>query len=86
MACTAPGIDRKKLWGLMREIKAVEKAIGRKATFGELLPFFEEWHRISEPFLDPEKTRDHVSTAILAPHCPQAPITLIMAAFPRRVF
>jgi hypothetical protein len=57
-ACTAPGTERKKLWGLMRDIKAVEKGIGRKATFGELLPFFDEWHSLSLPYLDPEKTRE----------------------------
>jgi hypothetical protein len=43
---------------LLRDIKAVEKGIGRKATFGELLPFFDEWHSLSLPYLDPEKTRE----------------------------
>jgi hypothetical protein len=44
----------------------VEKRIGRKLSNGELMLTFDEWHRLSQPFLDPQKTRDDYLAAFLA--------------------
>jgi hypothetical protein len=57
-ACTEPNSARKRLWQLLRDLKAIEKAIGREVEIAEFMPAFNEWHRLSEPFLDPAKTRD----------------------------
>jgi len=65
-ACTEPGTARKKRFQLLRDLRAVEKRIGRELTTGELMPTFEEWYRLSQPFLDPAKTRDDYLAAFLA--------------------
>jgi hypothetical protein len=57
-ACTQRNTAREKRWKLVRDLRAVEKGIGRELTLNELLPVFEEWHRLSRRFLDPAKTRD----------------------------
>jgi len=57
-ACTERNTARKRLWQLVRDVKALEKAIGREFTIDELMTVFEEWYRLSHPFLDPTKTRD----------------------------
>jgi hypothetical protein len=44
----------------------VEKGIGRELNIGELMPAFNEWHRVSQPFLDPAKTPDYYLAAFLA--------------------
>jgi len=65
-ACTERGTARKKRFQLLRDLRAVEKRIGRELTTGELMPTFEEWYRLSQPFLDPAKTRDDYLAAFLA--------------------
>ena len=39
-------------------MSAVEKRMGREAEIADVMPFFDEWYRISQGFLDPKKTRD----------------------------
>jgi hypothetical protein len=65
-ACKKRGTASKALFQLARDLRAVEKRIGREAEVAELMPFFEEWYRISEPFLDPAKTRDHYLAEFVA--------------------
>jgi hypothetical protein len=43
----------------------LEKGIGRELSIGELLIVFDEWHRLSQPFLDPQKTREDCLAAFL---------------------
>ena len=50
----------------MRDLRAVEKGIGRELDIAELMPAFDEWHRLSQPFLDPAKTPDYYLAAFLA--------------------
>src|SRR5205823_4500614 len=57
-ACTQRNTARKRCWQLLRDLRAVEKGIGRELTIGELMVVFDEWHRLSQLFLDPTKTRD----------------------------
>ena len=57
-ACTERSIAKKRLWKLLRDVRAVDERIGRKLSNRELMPAFDEWHRLSQPFLDPAKTRD----------------------------
>ena len=65
-ACTKPNSARERLWKLVRDLKAVEKGIHRELEVAELLPSFNEWHRVSQPLLDPAKTRDDYLSAFLA--------------------
>ena len=57
-ACTEPNSARKRLWQLLRDLKAIEKAIGREVEIAGFMPAFNEWHRLSQRSLDPAKTRD----------------------------
>ena len=66
-ACTRTGDTAgRKRFKLARDIRAVEKGIGRELSIDELLVAFDEWHRLSQPFLDPAKTRDDYWIAFLA--------------------
>ena len=65
-ACTEHNTARTKRWHLVRDLKAVEKGIGRELDIGELMLVFVEWHRLTRPFLDPQKTRDDYLAAFLA--------------------
>ena len=65
-ACTKRTTAKKGLWQLARDLRAVEERIGRKLSNGELMLMFDEWHRLSQPFLDPQKTRDDYLAAFLA--------------------
>jgi hypothetical protein len=64
--CTGRNTARERRWQLVRDLRAVEKGIARKLTNGELMLAFGEWYRLSEPFLDPAKTRDVYLAACLA--------------------
>jgi len=64
-ACTERNTARSRRWRLLRDLKAVEKGIGRKLNLDERLPVFAEWHRLSLPFLDPAKSRDAYLAAFL---------------------
>ena len=65
-ACTQRSTARKRRFKLARDLKALEKGIGRQLEITELMPAFDEWHRLSQPFLDPAKTRDDYLAAFLA--------------------
>jgi len=66
LACTEPKSVRKRLWQFARDLRAVPKRLGRKLSNSELMLAFDEWHRLSQPFLDPRKTRDDYLAALLA--------------------
>jgi len=65
-ACTQCKPAKKGLWQLARDLRAVEKQIGRKLSNGELMRVFDECHQLSQPFLDPAKPRDDYLAAFLA--------------------
>jgi CHC2 zinc finger len=65
-ACTERNTARKRLWKLLRDLRAVEKGSGRKLNLDQRKLVFEEWYRLSQPFLDPKKTRDDYFAAFLA--------------------
>jgi len=65
-ACTQCKPAKKGLWQLARDVRAVEKQIGRKLSNGELMRVFDECHQLSQPFLDPAKPRDDYLAAFLA--------------------
>src|SRR5262249_18383532 len=66
-ACARAGdnADRKR-FKLARDVRAIEKAIGRQLYGDELVVAFKKWHQVSEAFLDPAKTRDDHWIAFLA--------------------
>jgi hypothetical protein len=65
-ACNEHRAAKKALWQLARDLRAVEKRIGRKLSNAELMQVFDRWHELSQPFLDPAKTRDDYLAAFLA--------------------
>jgi hypothetical protein len=50
----------------LRDLKALQKQIGRKLQVAELTIAFDEWHRLSLHFLDPTKTRDYYEAKFLS--------------------
>jgi CHC2 zinc finger len=65
-ACTERSTARKRRFKLVRDLRAIEKGIGRELDITELMPAFDEWYRLSQPFLDPAKTRDDYLAEFLA--------------------
>jgi hypothetical protein len=65
-ACTARNTARTRRWKLVRDLRGLERGIGRELTTGELMIAFDEWHRRSQPFLDPAKPRDTYLATFLA--------------------
>lgn len=57
-ACAHPSNARKKLWKLLRDLRAIEKVLKRELTILELMPAFDDWHRISSVYLGSAKNRD----------------------------
>jgi hypothetical protein len=51
---------------LARDVRGFQKQIGRKLTNTELMQMFDEWYRLSQPFLDSAKPSDYYSAAFLA--------------------
>jgi hypothetical protein len=64
-ACTQCNTARRRRWKLVRDLRALEKGIGRELNIDELVPVFDEWYRRSQPFLDPAKTNDAYLAAFL---------------------
>jgi hypothetical protein len=64
-ACTRAG-DRaeRKRFKLARDVKGFQVKLGRKLDTPELVLY--EWHRLSQPFLNPVETRDDHLAAFLA--------------------
>jgi hypothetical protein len=65
-ACTARNTARKRRFKLLRDLAAIEKRITRKLSSGELIKTFDEWYCVSQPYLDPNKTRDDYLASFLA--------------------
>ena len=65
-ACTQCKPAKKGLWQLARDLRAVEKRIGRKLSNGELMLMYDEWYRLSQPLLGRAKPRDDYLAAFLA--------------------
>jgi CHC2 zinc finger len=65
-ACNERITVKKALWQLARDLRGMEKQIGRKLSNSELMLVFDGWHQLSQPFLDPAKTRDDYLEAFLA--------------------
>ena len=64
-ACTEPNTARTKRFKLARDLRAIEKGIGRELSIDELMPVFDEWYRLSLQALDPAKTYDVYLAAFL---------------------
>jgi hypothetical protein len=65
-ACT-PGCAVNKRWfKLARDLKAVERRIGRKLTVAETRLASDDWYRLSQPLLDPEKSQNDYFIGLLA--------------------
>ncbi len=64
-ACAARNTARPQRFQLLRDLKAVELRHGALDP-AELMVTFEEWYRLSKPFLDSQKTRDDYLAAFLA--------------------
>jgi hypothetical protein len=65
-ACTACNTARKRRWKLVQDLAAVHKQIARELRPDELIKTFDEWHRASQPHLDPNKTRHDYLAKFLA--------------------
>jgi hypothetical protein len=50
----------------VRDLRAIEKGIGRELEIADLMVAFNEWYRLSQPFLDTAKPRDDYLAAFLA--------------------
>jgi hypothetical protein len=57
-ACTGCNTAKKRRRKLLQDLAAVQKRIGRELSPDELIEAFEVWYRVSQPHLDPDKTRD----------------------------
>jgi CHC2 zinc finger len=64
-ACTAHNTARKRRWQLVRDLKAIELRWGLLDPT-ELMLTFDEWYRLSQPFLDAQKKREDYLAAFLA--------------------
>ena len=57
-ACTEPNTARKRRFKLVRDLRAIEKGIGRELETRQLTVAFNEWHWLSQGFLDSGQTRE----------------------------
>jgi hypothetical protein len=64
-ACITRNTARKRRWQLLRDLRAVELRHGALDTT-DLMLTFDEWYRLSQPFLDAAKTREDYLAAFLA--------------------
>jgi hypothetical protein len=64
-ACTAPNTARKRRFKLVRDLKSIKKA-GNGLTMAHLRFTFDQWHRLSLPFVDPAKSREDYWLLFLA--------------------
>jgi len=65
-ACDERRSVKDGLWGLARDLKAVQKKFGPKVTNREMVLAFDEWHRLSEKFPDAQVPREDCLAAFLA--------------------
>src|SRR5262249_14620692 len=65
-ACTEPNTARDRRFKTLRDLRTIEKGIGRELEIADLMVAFTEWYRLSQPFLDTAKSRDDYLAAFLA--------------------
>jgi hypothetical protein len=65
-ACTQLNTARPRRFKLLRDLKGLQKQVGRKLQIAELTIAFDEWHRLSLRFLDPTKSRDFYEAKFLS--------------------
>jgi CHC2 zinc finger len=65
-ACTEANTARKRRFKLVRDLRAIEKGIGRELEIAELMVAFKEWCRLSQPFLNTAKPQHDYLAAFLA--------------------
>jgi hypothetical protein len=65
-ACTERKKQVDETWELARGLLAVQLRLRRKLGYSELMQTFNEWHRLSQPFLDPAKSHSDYLAALLA--------------------
>ena len=65
-ACTARKGAKTRRFKLARDLAAVEKQIGKQLTIAELTIAAYQWHRLSQPFLDPNESREDHLMALVA--------------------
>jgi hypothetical protein len=64
--CTERSTAKKRLWKLIRDLKAVEKGTSRELPVAARMAAFDEWYRLSLRFLDPGMTYDEYLAEFLA--------------------
>ncbi|HJU11964.1 MAG TPA: hypothetical protein VJ728_13860 [Candidatus Binataceae bacterium] len=64
-ACRKRHTARENRLNLLRDILAHENGIGRKLTIAERMVVFDEWYRLSLPYLDPAKSYDTYLAAFI---------------------
>jgi hypothetical protein len=66
-ACTAKSSAEKRSFGLAVDLARLQhNTLHRKLTDDEIAKAFDEWHRLSLAFLDPDKAREDYWFALLA--------------------
>jgi hypothetical protein len=65
-ACTQLNTARTRRFKLLRDLKAVQRQIGRNLQAAELATAFHEWYRLSLSFLDHAKTLDDYEAKFLS--------------------
>ena len=65
-ACTEVNTARKRRFKLVRDLRAIRKGIGQELEIADLMVAFNEWYRLSQPFLDTAKSQDDYLAAFLA--------------------
>ena len=65
-ACAERNTARTRRWKLVCDLNAVQKRLARKLNLEELMKSFDKWHRNSQPYLNPKKTRDDYCGLFLA--------------------
>ena len=67
-ACTERDTARERRWQLARDLVAVEKRISRNLRADELMRTFNKWHSVSQPHLNPKKSRiDYLARFLAEP-------------------
>jgi len=75
-ACTTKKSEGRRLFQVARDLSVIERGTGRELTITEITPAFQEWHRLSQPFLDPTRTRDdYFAELVFAISCRQTPLS-----------
>ena len=65
-ACTPGCCVSKRQFKLARELRALKKRIGRPINVAEARLASDEWHQLSEPLLDTEKSREDYFISLMA--------------------